>query len=273
MAKKGEPKDEQRSEEENVEKGDEMPSGRVVIMPRGLYIQTKIFDQFLAKRRIASHIASKYVKDFDAVLLDAGSTAEMVAEEMFTRRRFLSVLTNNMGAYASYTRARARSGSDIDGSEGAVSEYSPEAPGALHGNELLITGGIYVDTYEALLGQGTIESIQRFTPNITIIGVSGLRREEGVFCHGADEAAVKSLLWTKLTDVRLIVTDWSKIGKRDAHAFGRLEELGVNANKAVVVTCNPPDDAEPSRLKDFEMQVKAMEKSNIVVERLDLEGE
>jgi DeoR/GlpR family transcriptional regulator of sugar metabolism len=145
-----------------------------------------------------------------------------------------------------------------------------EQSGMTQGNELLVTGGVYVDTYEALLGDVPIKIISEFVPNITIIGVSGLRWEEGVFCHGAEEAAIKKLLWTKKTDIRLIATDWTKIGKRDAHSFGRVEQLGVNAKQAVVVTCNPPDNEEPKRIEEFEREVRAMEKGNIHVVRLDI---
>jgi DeoR/GlpR family transcriptional regulator of sugar metabolism len=243
-------------------------AGQVVIMPRGLYIQIKILDGLASKRTIAEHVATKYVKDFDAVLLDAGSTAELIAEEMFARRRFLSVLTNNMGAYASYTGARALS---TEGSSGEQLSENASARGSLLGNELLITGGRYVDTYEALLGDGTIASFESFTPNITIIGISGLRWEEGVFCHGAEEAQVKKLLWTKATDIRMIATDWSKIGKRDAHVFGRLEEVGMNAKEVVLVTCNPPDDISASMREEFEGQMGELKKTpKIKIIRLDI---
>lgn len=243
-------------------------AGQVVIMPRGLYIQIKILDGLASKRTIAKHVATKYVKDFDAVLLDAGSTAELIAEEMFARRRFLSVLTNNMGAYASYTGARALS---TEGSSGEQLSENASARGSLLGNELLITGGRYVDTYEALLGDGTIASFESFTPNITIIGISGLRWEEGVFCHGAEEAQVKKLLWTKATDIRMIATDWSKIGKRDAHVFGRLEEVGMNAKEVVLVTCNPPDDIPASMREEFEGQMGELKKTpKIKIVRLDI---
>jgi DeoR/GlpR family transcriptional regulator of sugar metabolism len=236
------------------------PTTPVRIMPRGLYIRRKISDQTEEKRKIAIYIAEKYIKDFNAVLLDAGSTAEMVAEEMFARRSFLSVLTNNMGAYASYTRARSdRDREPLENEAKEISEYYAR------GNELLITGGIYVDTYEALLGEVTLKSIDGFTPNITIIGVSGLRMEEGVFCHGADERAVKSLLWTKKTDIRLIATDWSKIGRRDAHPFGILEQLRVNASEGIVVTCKYPDGIDDDRKKDFDDQIKYMKDAGIKV--------
>jgi DeoR/GlpR family transcriptional regulator of sugar metabolism len=211
------------------------------------------------KRQIAIHIAEKHVKDFDAVLLDAGSTAEMIAEELFARRQFLSLLTNNMGAYAAYTRAR----------EITVEDSLNVPPN--HGNELLVTGGRYVDIYESLLGEGALSSIRDFHPNVIVIGTSGLRCEEGVFCHGSEEAAVKKLLWTKPTDIRLIATDWTKVGKRDAHSFGPVEQLSLNAKHAIIVTCEPPQEAyekEPDRVKEFENQLKKMEQHNIMIEKI-----
>lgn len=250
----------------------ELMSGRqaVRILPRGHYIQTRMKDQSQAKSVIANYVAIKFIKDFNAILLDAGSTAELIANEMFSRCRFLSVLTNNMGAYASYTRALA-GGREI--SEADQPGSLSESVGTIHGNELLITGGRYVDTYEALLGEGTIDSIKPFHPNVTIIGISGLRWDEGVFCHGDEEAAVKTLLWTKPTDIRLIATDWSKIGKRDAHVFGRLGEFGVNAKHAVLVTCNPPKSISPEDREDFEEQLHRMRDSKVEIARLDMPDE
>jgi len=251
--------------------------GETIIMPRGQYITKKMRQQPIAKRSIAERVvADKYIKDFDAVLLDAGSTAEMIAEEMFARCQFLSVLTNNMGAYAAYTRAQKRRGEastaeaagdkpaeDSDAGEAKRDEGSPN-----RGNELLVTGGRYVDIYDSLLGEGAIKSIADFTPNVIIIGTSGLRCEEGIFCHGAEESAVKTLLLEKPTDIRLVATDWSKIGKRDAHPFGRVEQLGVNAKLALVVTCEPPRsayDTEPERVQEFENQIRRMEQHGIRV--------
>lgn len=237
-----------------------------VRMLRGLYIRRRIQDHTDVKRIIAIHIADNYVNDFDSVLLDAGSTAEMIAEELFAKRQFLSVLTNNMGAYAAYTRAR-----EIATAVEGIQQAPPN-----HGNELLITGGRYVDIYESLLGEGALSSIKDFHPNIIILGTSGLRCEEGIFCHGSEESAVKSLLWTKPTDTRLIATDWTKIGKRDAHSFGPVEQLALNAKKAIIVTCEPPKEAyekEPDRVKEFENQIKKIEQHNIKVERVRMPNE
>ena len=229
-------------------------------LPRGLYITTKIGEELTAKRRIAEYVVDKYIHDFDAVLLDAGSTAELIAQEMFAKRKFLSVLTNNMGAYAAYTRAGESSKSNDD---------AKNIPN--NGNELLISGGRYVDVYESLLGEGAISSITNFTPNVIIIGTSGLTCDEGIFCHGSEESAVKSLLWNKATDTLLIATDWTKIGKIDAKSFGTISGFRMKAKKAVIVTSDPPKELcleEPNRIKDFENQLRKMENEGVIVERI-----
>lgn len=136
---------------------------------------------------------------------------------------------------------------------------------------LLLPGGRYDATYEASFGDRTIEAIQKFTPNVTIIGVSGLLFEKGVFCHGAEEVRVKQLLWTIPTDTRLIAVDWSKIGRRDAHAFGHsVEELKLGARKAVVVTNKPPRNAPSDERKEFDQQVRLMQEAMINVDVLDV---
>jgi DeoR/GlpR family transcriptional regulator of sugar metabolism len=251
------------------------------VLPRGQYIRMKMRDQTVAKRCIAERVAAEYVKDFDAVLLDAGSTSELIAEEMFARHQFLSVLTNNMGAYAAYTRARNRR-AEINTAESAdeervegpsVGEPKADESSPNRGNELLITGGRYVDIYESLLGEGAISSINDFTPNVVIIGTSGLRCEEGIFCHGAEESAVKKLLLDKHTDIRLVATDWSKIGKRDANRFGGVADLRMNAKLAVVVTCAPPRsfyDTEPEKAEEFDSQIQWMIARGIRVVKVDV---
>lgn len=237
------------------------------ITRRGRYILTKMIQQGASKVAIAKHVAKQYVEDFDAVLLDAGSTAELIAEELFIQRKYLSVMTNNMGAYAAYTRAITM---PQNKRAAALHQAAPRA-GLLHENELLLPGGRYDATYEASFGDRTIEAIQTFTPNVTIIGVSGLLFEKGVFCHGSEEVRVKHLLWTIPTDTRLIAVDWSKIGRRDAHAFGHsVDELKLGARKAVVVTNKPPRNAPSDERKEFDQQVRLMQEAMIIVDVLDV---
>jgi len=247
------------SNEEIVETTDIL-SEALSILPRGEYITVKMQLETEAKRRIASK-AVTYVKNFDAVLLDAGSTVGLVAEELFKQKKFLSVLTNNMAVYAAYLRA-------VNGAENGSNEKKlPD-----QGNELLITGGRYVDVYESLLGEGALNSIKGFTPNVVIMGTSGLKCDEdgGIYCHGSEETAVKTLLWTKQTDTRLIVTDWTKICKRDASAFGVITDLKRYADKKAVIVTNKPSremyEKEPDLVRDFHNEVKKIEGYGIIVD-------
>ncbi len=230
---------------------------------RGFYILTKMKLESPVKLEIAKHVVKKYIKDLDAVLLDAGSTAELIAEELFSLRKFLTVMTNNMGAYAAYTRAMAPSGdSQAGGTERQIARYE---------NDLVLPGGRYDATYEALFGDETLKAIQSFSPNVTIIGASGLRFSEGIYSHGVEDVRVKRLLWTIPTEIRLIAIDSSKIGKRDAFSFGNtVAELREGARKAVVVTNSPPKDAPSYEQREFDETVKQMRKAKLVVDILDL---
>lgn len=229
---------------------------------RGPYILKKMKLQSPVKLEIAKHVAANYVEDLDAVLLDAGSTAEFIAEELFSQRQFLTVMTNNMGAYAAYTRALttiARERVDAGGQQ--VTRYE---------NDLVLPGGRYDSTYEALFGDETLTAIQSFSPNVTIIGASGLRFNEGIYSHGVEDVRVKRLLWTTPTETRLIAIDSSKIGKRDAFSFGNtVAELRERAKKAVVVTNALSEEVSSDELREFDETVKQMRDVGITVDILE----
>jgi len=232
-------------------------------LERGPYINAKKDQQNESKEKIAAYIAANLVKDFDAVLLDAGSTAEVIARQLFTNRKFLTVLTNNMGAYVSYTEAVA-----AREEKGGLPQQL--VAGLLNENELILTGGRFDVTYEALFGDATLQAIERFSPNVTIIGVSGLLFNGGVFCHGSEEVRLKKMLWTVHTDTRVIASDWTKIGKRDAFAFGpQVAELKHGASRAVVVTNQPPRDATAGLRKRFDEEVRLIKGNDIPIVIVD----
>jgi DeoR/GlpR family transcriptional regulator of sugar metabolism len=234
-------------------------------MERGPYIRAKKDQQNESKEKIAEYIASALVKDFDAVLLDAGSTAEVIAQKLFTSRKFLTVMTNNMGAYVSYTQAVVAR--EVAREEKGVSQL---VAGLLNENELILTGGRFDVTYEALFGDATIKAIEGFSPNVTIIGVSGLLFNGGVFCHGSEEVRLKKMLWTIQTDIRVIASDWTKVGKRDAFAFGpQVSELKVGAETAVVVTSKPPRDAEAVLRRQFDEEIQLLMEKDIPIHIVD----
>ena len=191
-----------------------------VLIERGQYISYKLLTQRKEKEIIAER-AMKYIENFQSVLLDAGSTVELVAERMFREKEFLTVLTNNMGVYVQFFQG---------GRKNLTAQN----------NKLIISGGEYFEVFESLLGQGARDSIEKFRPNVTIIGTSGIKSDEGIFCHGAEESAIKLLMCQRPTDTLLIVTDWTKIGKADAYAFRKIPELFECAGKVIIVT-NAPD--------------------------------
>ncbi len=227
------------------------------VMERGPYIRAKKFQENGAKEKIAEYIAVNLVRDFDAVLLDAGSTAEKIAEELFTRRKFLSVMTNNMGAYVSYTQAVAAR----EEKEKGVSQL---VAGLLNENELFLTGGRFDVTYEALFGDATLKAIEKFSPNVTVVAVSGLMFNGGVFCHGSEEVRLKKMLWSIPTDTRVIAADWTKVGKRDAFAFGpKVAELKEGAGRAIIITTAPPRDTEEKARRRFDEEVMLLGEQGI----------
>jgi DeoR/GlpR family transcriptional regulator of sugar metabolism len=233
-------------------------------MERGPYIKAKKDQQNSSKDKIAEYIALHLVKDFDAVLLDAGSTAEVIAQKLFNLRKFLTVMTNNMGAYVAYTQAVA---AREKGTSSLVA-------GLLNENELILTGGRFDVTYEALFGDATLKAIEGFSPNVTIIGVSGLLFNGGVFCHGSEEVRLKKMLWTIQTDTRVIASDWTKVGKRDAFAFGpNVSELRVGAGRAILVTSQPPRDADEKLRKQFDDEIQLIKSHNIQIVMADKELE
>ncbi len=233
-------------------------------LERGPYIEAKKDQQKTSKERVAEYIASNLVENFESVLLDAGSTAEVIAQQLFTKRKFLTVMTNNMGAYVSYTQA-------VASREQGLSQL---VAGLLNENELILTGGRFDVTYEALFGDATINAIEGFSPNVTIIGVSGLMSNGGAFCHGSEEVRLKKMLWSIETDTRVIASDWTKIGKRDAFAFGpKLSELKVGADRAIVVTSRPPREAHDSLRRQFDEEVQLIQDENIPIVFADEEPE
>lgn len=225
-------------------------------LERGHYIKDKKEQRKDVKEKIAEYIAERLVNDFDAVLLDSGSTAEAIAQALFTKRKFLSVMTNNIGAYVAYSQTVA----------------PKDEKGMSQLNELILTGGRFDVTYEALFGDSTIKAIEGFSPNVTIIAVSGLMSRGGVFCHGSEEVRLKKMLWTIPTDMRVIAADWSKIGKRDAFAFGpQITDLKLNAENAVVVTCRPPRDSDKRVVERFEREVELLKLNKIKILFIDNE--
>lgn len=235
------------------------------ILRRGYYIVRKTRHEYANKTKIAAHVVEEYIADFDSVLLDAGSTLEFIATEVFLNKQYISIMTNNMGAYASYSSATPGKRSFQDGSTERPHEKNAPTK-SFSNNELILSGGRYDVTYESLQGGQTIKAFMDFSPNVIIIGVSGIKVEEGLFCHGGEEKQVKALLCDKPTDKRIIATDWTKIGRRDAHKFGDVVKLDAYTTDSVILVTNKPGDVSSKIAKRFYDEIDGFRKLGITVD-------
>ena len=182
------------------------------------YINRKQEIQKREKFRLANYLVNNYIDDLFSVAIDAGSTQQLIIEQMMDTKRFLSILTNNMTAF------RQNSTLKVD----------------VSANEFILSGGKYVALFDALLGNETVNSFDLFHPNVAIIGVSGLIASDGFYCHGNDEVNVKKLLFQKKAAKILIPADYSKLGRSDSYGFGKTSEFqNRSGSECIVVTTAP----------------------------------
>lgn len=200
------------------------------------YINRKQMIQQVEKKLLAHYLVTRHIEDLFSVAIDAGSTQQQIIEQMMLKKRFLSILTNNMTAF------RQNSTLEIEKSA----------------NEFILTGGKYVALFDALLGNETLNSFDLFYPNVVIIGVSGLRSDDGFYCHGNDEVSVKKLLFQKKVSKILIPADHSKIGRSDSYRFGTMDEFKDRSETTCIVVTSPP--VKPKEEKDQETDKNIIEK-------------
>lgn len=218
------------------------------------YMTAKLKHSTEEKNRIAIYITENYIEDFYSVAIDAGSTQLKIIERMMQQKSYLSILTNNMTAF--------RDNLNISDNNLA--------------NEFIFTGGKYVQLFDALHGEETLNSFNVFNPNVVIIGVSGFVIDKGFLCHGNDEVKAKKLLFNKKFSKIIIPIDYSKFGKMDSYSFGTLDEFQSYDNNVKVIVACPPikpvsedkqkiDDYKKLKMK-FDRQMDILSKKNVQVD-------
>jgi len=191
-----------------------------------------------AKITIARRVVEEYLEEGDSVILDAGSSLAAVAEVMYKTKAHISkrltILTHNMGVF------------EI---------LNPREEPPQFGYNLLLAGGRYDRDLNALFGVQTETSYETFHPRKIVIGVSAIRFDEGLYCHGnTEELAVKQILFAKPVIHRVIVCDYLKIGVQDALRFGRMSEI-LNAASYCSIVTNAPESNTPKEIRNrFEEQ-------------------
>jgi len=207
-----------------------------------VYINMKSQLQKEEKRKLAYYIVDKYVENFFAVSIDAGTTQQQIIERLMGKRDFVSLLTNNMTAFRENSSQRVKESS----------------------NEFILTGGKFVALFDALHGIETQTSFNMFNPRVVIIGVSGLVAEKGFFCHGNDEVTIKKLLLNKESSRIIIPVDHSKIGRPDSYLFGEIKDFTSDDKiERIIVACPPSEKLTEldKKLDSFEAETRKFDEN------------
>lgn len=194
------------------------------------------------KVAIARRVVEEYIEEGDSVILDAGSSLAAIAEVMYTTNahidKRLTILTHNMGVF---------------------NILNPKKKPPQFGYNLLLAGGRYDRDLNALFGLQTLNSYENFHPRKIIIGVSAIKFDEGLYCHGnTEELAVKEILFAKSVIHRVIVCDYFKVGVQDALRFAKMNEILKAASYCSIVTNAPRSDAPEEIRHRFEEQKKRL---------------
>jgi DeoR family fructose operon transcriptional repressor len=158
----------------------------------------------VAERRSLNHqskvkiaeVAAQYLPQSGSVLLDAGTTTELLAPYLRDKKE-LSVITNSL------TLATL-----VADSETQV---------------ILLSGRIRPVTLSAV-GELTVAALENFHADIAFIGTNGVDNEFGLTTPDPDEAAVKRRMIAHARET-IVMADKSKFGKSSATRFAKFEDI------------------------------------------------
>ena len=156
-----------------------VPGTQTDSMPQGLSLT-----QAKEKRAIAA-AAAKLVKDGDTLLINSGTTTELVAEALCARRN-LNVVTNSL----------------------AVARKL----GAVASIRVLLIGGEINARYGFTYGGDAQEQLTRYQADWAILSVDGISAGSGITTYHAEEAVIDRMMLRGAKQT-MVVSDSSKIGR------------------------------------------------------------
>ena len=156
-----------------------VPGTEVSSAPQGLS-QAQVRE----KRAIAA-AAAKLVRDGDTLLINSGSTTELVAEALCAKRN-LNVVTKSL----------------------AVARKL----GAVASIRVLLIGGEINAQYGFTYGGDAQEQLARYQADWTILSVDGISADSGITTYHAEEAVVDRMMLRGAKQA-MVVSDSSKIGR------------------------------------------------------------
>lgn len=149
-----------------------------------------------AKERIAA-AAAGLVADDDTVMIEAGTTAALIARWL-TGRRGVQIVTNSTLVF---TNARLNPSLSI-----------------------ILTGGVFRRELEALVGPQAERTISEFNPRIAFLGTDGFSPERGLTTRLMEGGQVATRMREQAEEAWL-VADSSKFGQAGFVSFLRLRDI------------------------------------------------
>ncbi|OLO68829.1 DeoR family transcriptional regulator [Actinomyces oris] len=162
-------------------------AARPVSMRRGQDVEIK--------RRLAQATAD-LIEDGEAVIIDSGTTCEMVAEQLAGRD--IRALCLSLGAGAALA----------------------SVPGAA----VTIAGGPVDPESLSLFSAEAVEAVHAFRADVAVLSTCAVSTREGLTAMESDDAMIKRAIMASSTR-RVLPTAPSKITQTNTYRFGRIEDL------------------------------------------------
>ena len=120
------------------------------------------------KIRVADYVCKNLVFDSDSIALDAGTSPMYVAKALFEKYSDMNlcILTHNMEVFNKF-------GTGSTGGTGNKRDVSTDMWKGTN-VQLILTGGEFSPSYNALFGVQTESAYNEFFPRLVILAVSGL---------------------------------------------------------------------------------------------------
>jgi len=136
------------------------------------------------KRKIAEAVVD-LIHDGDIVMIDGGSTNHLIARQL-GRKNGLTIITPSVYL---------------------LSILSQNTNG-----NIFLTGGLYVSKFYDFVGEMCLENIERFNPDVAIIGIDGVSVQQGLtLMEPATEQVKRKMI--SVSKNLIIPADSSKVGK------------------------------------------------------------
>lgn len=172
--------------------------GAIYIEQNDIPISIREDTQRELKERIADQACS-FIKDGDAIALDAGSTTLEIAKRLLLKSQ-LTVLTNAINIAALLTK------------------------NTITNNQIILAGGPVIPATQSTVGEVAASFLKRFQVNHAFIGCSAISLEKGLMNSNMAEGEMKQGMM-EIADRVYVVADETKFTKTSFNTFASFEKV------------------------------------------------